>query len=58
MLSTIIVFFVLATTTVVGLMDFAWIVAPLAKATILLVPAIFMLSLIIGFALRRRSWFR
>jgi hypothetical protein len=50
--------FVLAITAMIGLFGFTGIVAPIAKAAILLVPAIFTVSLVIGFASRRQSWFR
>lgn len=52
----VILFFV-AVITAIGLFGFNDIVAPVAKAAILLVPATFTVSLVIGFASRRRSWF-
>ena len=41
----------------ISLFGFTGIVAPIAKAAILLVPTTFTVSLVIGFASRRRSWF-
>ena len=48
---------VLAVFAAVSLFGFFGIVSPLAAAAIFLIPATFMVSLIIGFASRRRSWF-
>ena len=53
-----IVLLVLAVTVIIGLFGVSWIVAPVAKIAILLVPAIFMVSLAIGFVSRRGSWFQ
>jgi len=36
---------------------FTGIVAPIARVALLLMPAIFMVSLVVGFASRMRSWF-
>jgi hypothetical protein len=52
------VLLVLAVTVIIGLFGVSWIVAPVAKIAILLVPAIFMVSLAIGFVSRRGSWFQ
>jgi hypothetical protein len=57
MLSAVTVLLVLGFTAVFGLVDFAWVIAPVAKAALLVVPVTFMVSLIIGFAGKRRSWF-
>ena len=48
---------VLAVIAAISLFGFFGIITPIASATILLVPATFMVSLVIGFASRRRSWF-
>jgi len=52
-----IVLAVLAVLAAISFVGFFGIVTPIATATILLVPATFMASLVIGFASRRRSWF-
>jgi len=57
MRAVLIVLAVLAVGTAISLVGFFGIVTPIATAAILLVPATFMVSLIIGFASRRRSWF-
>ena len=49
---------VLAVVTVLGLLDFTGIVAPIAKAAFLLIPAVFAISLVVGFASKRQNWFR
>jgi hypothetical protein len=43
--------------TSLGLFGLAFIVAPVAKATLLVVPVIFTISLAVGFASKRRTWF-
>jgi hypothetical protein len=48
---------VLAILAAVSLFGFFGVVTPLATAVIFLVPATFMVSLVIGFASHRRSWF-
>ena len=57
MRAVLIVLAVLAVGTAISLVGFFGFVTPIATAAILLVPATFMVSLIIGFASRRRSWF-
>ena len=54
----VIIIFALAIIAVVGFVGFVGIVAPIAKATLLLVPAVFAISLVIGFASQRQNWFR
>jgi hypothetical protein len=49
---------VLTVFAAISVFDFSAIVTPIAKATILFVPAAFMVSLVIGFASRKGSWFR
>jgi len=51
------VLILLAFATVLGVFGISWIVAPVAKIALLLIPAIFMISLAVGFLSRRRSWF-
>jgi thiol:disulfide interchange protein len=48
---------VLAVLAAISLFGLFGIGTPLATAAITLVPATFMVSLVIGFASRRRSWF-
>ena len=48
---------VLAVLVAISFVGFFGVITPLATAAILLVPATFMVSLVIGFASRRRSWF-
>jgi len=48
---------VLAVLAAFSLFGFFGVVSPVAAAAIFLVPGTFMVSLIIGFASRRRSWF-
>jgi len=57
MRTVLIVLAVLAVLAAISLVGVFGIVAPIATAAILLVPATFMVSLIIGFASRRRIWF-
>jgi hypothetical protein len=57
MRAVLIVLAVLAVVAAISLVGVFGIVAPIATAAILLVPATFMVSLVIGFASRRRSWF-
>ena len=57
MRAVLIVLAVLAVLAAISLFGFYGIVTPLATAAIVLVPATFMVSLVIGFASRRRSWF-
>ncbi|MGC9997626.1 MAG: hypothetical protein ABSE79_20090 [Terriglobia bacterium] len=52
-----IVLALLAVLAAVSFVGFFSVVTPIATAAILLVPATFMVSLVIGFASRRRSWF-
>lgn len=54
----VIIVFIFATLTVIGLVGLTGIVAPIAKAALLLVPTIFAISLAVGFASRRQNWFR
>jgi hypothetical protein len=58
MRGAVIVLLTVGITTLIGFFGLTGIVAPIAKAALLLVPAIFTMSLIIGFALRRQHWFR
>ncbi len=58
MSSALIVIFMLTITAMMGFLGITEIVAPIANAALLVVPAIFMISLAIGFASRRQSWFR
>ena len=53
---TTVIVFVAAITAMFYLFAFTGIVAPIAKAALLLVPAIFTISLVIGFVFRVRSW--
>jgi len=57
MRAVLIVLAVLAVGTAISLVGFFGFVTPIATGAILLVPATFMVSLVIGFASRRRSWF-
>jgi hypothetical protein len=57
MRAVLIVLAVLAVLAAISLVGVFGIVTPIATAAILLVPATFMVSLMIGFASRRRSWF-
>jgi hypothetical protein len=57
MRAVLIVLGVLAVVAAISLFGLFGIGAPLAAAAIILVPATFMVSLVIGFASRRRSWF-
>jgi hypothetical protein len=52
------VIFVLAIAAMMGFFGFAEFVAPIPKAAILWVPAIFTMSLAVGFASRRQRWFQ
>ncbi len=58
MMGACIVSAALLVSTGLGLFEFGLIVAPIAKATLLVVPAIFTISLAIGFACKRRTWFQ
>jgi hypothetical protein len=49
---------VLAVIAAISLFGFFGVVTPIATATIWFVPMAFTVSLVIGFASRRRSWFR
>jgi len=49
---------IMATTIIVGLLGFAEIVGPIARAALLLIPTIFAVSLAFGFVSRRQNWFR
>jgi hypothetical protein len=57
MRGAVIIMLVLAFAAAIGLFGFTEIVAPLARVAILLVPAIFMISLVVGFVSRRQTWF-
>lgn len=57
MRGVLIVLAALAVIAAVSLFGFFGIVTPIATTAILLVPATFTVSLVIGFASRRRSWF-
>ena len=57
MRAVLIVLAVLAVVAAISLFGLFGIGTPLAAAAITLVPATFMVSLVIGFASRRRSWF-
>jgi hypothetical protein len=57
MRTVLIVMAVLAVLGAVSLVGVFGIVTPIATVAILLVPATFMVSLVIGFASRRRTWF-
>ena len=57
MRSAVIVLFLVALSALIVFFGFSRIVAPIAHAAVVLVPAIFTISLIIGFASRRHSWF-
>ena len=48
---------VLGVTATISLFGFTSVVTPVAKAAIWFVPATFAVSLVIGFASRRRTWF-
>lgn len=48
---------VLAVIAAISLFGFFGVVTPIATTTIWFVPATFTVSLVIGFASRRRSWF-
>jgi hypothetical protein len=48
---------VLAVTAGVSLFGFFGIVTPIATAALLLIPITFTLSVLVGFASRRRTWF-
>jgi len=50
----LIVMSVIATISLFGVLG---VITPIAAAVIWFVPATFMVSLVIGFASRRRSWF-
>ena len=57
MRAVLIVLAVVAVLAAISFVGFFGIVTPIATAAVLLVPATFMVSLVIGFASRRRSWF-
>jgi hypothetical protein len=57
MRAVLIVLAVLAVVAALSLSGLFGIATPVAAAAITLVPATFMVSLVIGFAARRRSWF-
>lgn len=50
--------FILALTGLVAVFGFTEVFGPIARAAVVLVPAIFTVSLLIGFASRRQTWFR
>jgi uncharacterized membrane protein YtjA (UPF0391 family) len=58
MLGTAIFCVLVVFSATVGFFGFTGVVAPIAKVALLLVPAIFTISLIVGFASRKRAWFR
>lgn len=58
MRSVIIPMIMVAITAMVGFFGFSGIVAPIAKGALLLIPTIFTICLVIGFASRRQNWFR
>jgi len=49
--------FILAVIAAISLFGFSDVVTPIATAAIWFVPATFAVSLVIGFASRRRTWF-
>jgi len=51
------VLLILAVIAAISLFGVFGVLTPVAKASIWFVPAIFAVSLIIGFASRRRTWF-
>ncbi len=57
MRSMTVMVFVAAITGVFYVFAFTGVVAPIAHATLLLVPTIFTVSLVVGFLFRVRSWF-
>jgi hypothetical protein len=57
MVGAVVILFVLGITSLIGIFGFGGFVAPVARIVLLTVPAIFAVSLVIGFALRRRTWF-
>jgi hypothetical protein len=48
---------ILASIAAISLFGFSGVVTPIATAAIWFVPATFAVSLVIGFASRRRTWF-
>lgn len=48
--------FVIALTTLIGIFGFSEIVAPVARGAVLLIPAIFAISVVVGFAFRKQHW--
>lgn len=50
--------FILALLGLVAIFGFAEVFGPVARAAVVWVPAIFTVSLLIGFASRRQTWFR
>ena len=50
--------FILTLTGLVAVFGFTEVFGPVARAAIVWVPAIFTVSLLIGFASRRQTWFR
>lgn len=50
--------FVFALTTLIGIFAFNNIVAPIAQGAVLLIPGVFAVSLIVGFASRKHQRFR
>jgi uncharacterized membrane protein YtjA (UPF0391 family) len=52
-----VIFIFVLTTAVIGFFGFSGVVAPVAEGAIVWVPAIFTISLIIGFASRWQTWF-
>ena len=57
MRAIVIIFIGLTALGAISLFGFFGVVTPIAAAAISFVPATFMVSLVIGFASRRRSWF-
>ena len=57
MRAIVLILMLAAIVAAISLFGFNGIVAPIAKAAIVLVPATFTVSVVIGFASRKRSWF-
>jgi len=57
MRNALLVAMVVSITGALYVIDIAGIMAPIAKTALLLVPAVFAVSLVVGFATRMRSWF-
>ena len=57
MRAALIVLAALAVVAAISFLGFVGFLTPIASAAIRLVPATFMVSLVIGFASRRRNWF-